>query len=163
MLKIVLLAFALIASSVATVLGSIMLFGFQVLLPGSILMILGSVSLPVSIYYMSKANKEYQVSKLKNVLSNPDKILIKFPSKEGKGDIILTDEALYEGFQHYPFASFYESLVDIKLKGNKLCLESEVNGGGNRIPRFKEFEIPSEFHTQAEHAVSRIRIKYLGE
>ena len=163
MLKIILLAFALIASVCASVLGTMMVFGFSLILPGSILMVFGLLSLPFSIYYLSKANKDFQVSKLNNVLANPDKILLKFPSKEGKGDIILTEDALFEGFQHFPFASYYESIVEIKITGNKLYLETEVNGGDNRIPRFKEFEIPSELTSKVEQAVSKIRIKYLGE
>jgi len=161
MLKIVLMALALIASVIATVLGTITVFGFQMILAGSLLMVLGLISLPVSIYFLSKANKDFQRLKLENVLANPDKILLKFPSKEG--EVILTDDAIFQGTQHFPFAAFYESIVDIKLEGNKLYVESEINGGDNRIPRFKEFEIPSELLVHAENAAAKIRSKYLSK
>jgi hypothetical protein len=163
LLKIFAFAFMLIAAVISAGFGLFLIVVSDSIILAAILLVIGVILLPISLKKLYQLNKDFQLEKLNEVLTNPDKILLRFPSKESKVDIILADEALFIGTQYLPFASFYESIAKIEIKDNKLYLESIIDAGGNKLPKFNEIEIPSELLTQAHDAVSKIKLKYLGE
>jgi len=121
------------------------------------LLTIGIIFGPGGLYFIIKMNRSFQEAELKKVLNQPERILLRFPRADGKGEIIIANDALFDGIKHYPFKTTYEHLEGLRKEGNTLFFDMNVTVGTKNFSRTRKIEIPVQYQYDAEIVYDKLK------
>jgi hypothetical protein len=123
-------------------------------------LIIGLIFGPGGLYFIIKMNRNFQEAELKQVLAQPERILLRFPKADAKGEIIIANDALFIGTAHIPFQAVYEQLENIRLDGNLMFFDTKVKAGSQVFHRTKKIVIPNNELPKAEAVLAQLKKDY---
>jgi hypothetical protein len=102
-------------------------------------------------------NRQFQEAALKKAMAQPKKILLRFPSEDGKREIIITQDALFIGSSPIPFKEIYEELENLRMEGNAAFFDTKVKAGSQVFHRTRKIIVPNNEISKAEAVLVQLK------
>ncbi len=121
---------------------------------------IGLIFGPCGLYLIIRMNRQFQETALKKALAQPEKILLRFPSEDGKKEIVITQDALFIGRSHIPFKAFYGELEGLRMEGNLMFFETKAVADDSIFHRTKKIVVPNAQINKATAVMEQLKKDY---